>query len=123
MNPQQIAEAQRLARELNLGSAQIAGDGSYVIGGGVIPPVVLFNPVPHYTESARASRTQGIVLLQCVIRKDGTVNSFEILRGLGKGLDQSAINTIATKWRFKPGSFQGEPVDVQILIETSFRWY
>jgi TonB family protein len=100
-----------------------SGVGPYVVGGGVKPPVVLSQPLPAYTEEARKARAEGIVLIQAVIRKDGTVDSFKVLRGLGYGLDESAINTIATKWRFKPGTYNGAPVDVQANIEVSFRLY
>lgn len=100
-----------------------SGVGPYVVGGGVKPPVVLSQPLPAYTEEARKARAEGIVLIQAIIRKDGTVDSFKVLRGLGYGLDESAINTIATKWRFKPGTYNGAPVDVQANIEVSFRLY
>ena len=100
-----------------------SGVGPYVVGGGVKPPAVLFQPLPTYTEDARKARTEGIVLLQAIIRKDGSVDSFKILRGLGYGLDESAIHTIATKWRFKPGTLNGTAVDVQANIEVSFRLY
>jgi TonB family protein len=100
-----------------------SGVGPYVVGNGVKAPQVLFQPLPAYTEEARKARAEGIVLIQAIIRKDGTVDSFKVLRGLGYGLDESAINTIATKWRFKPGTFNGAPVDVQANIEVSFRLY
>jgi len=100
-----------------------SGVGPYVVGNGVKPPVALYQPLPAYTEEARKARAEGIVLIQAVIRKDGSVDSFRILRGLGYGLDESAINTIATKWRFKPGTYNGVPVDVQANIEVSFRLY
>ena len=74
-------------------------------------------------EEARKARVEGIVLIQAVIRKDGSVDSFRVLRGLGYGLDESAINTIATKWRFRPGAMHGVPVDVQANIEVTFRLY
>jgi len=38
-------------------------------------------------------------------------------------LDESAINTIMNKWRFKPGTFKGVAVDVQANIEVTFRLY
>ena len=41
----------------------------------------------------------------------------------GYGLDELAINTIVTRWRFQPGTMYGTPVDVQILVEVSFRLY
>jgi TonB family protein len=66
-----------------------------------------------YTEEARKARIEGIVALQAVIRKNGTVNSFRIIKGLGYGLDESAINTIAAKRRFEPATLKGAPVDVQ----------
>jgi protein TonB len=100
-----------------------AGTGPYVVGGGVRAPVPLLQPLPPYTEAARKARVEGLVLLQAVVRKDGTVDSFRVLRGLGYGLDESAINTIATKWRFKPGTLNGTAVDVQANIEISFRLY
>jgi protein TonB len=100
-----------------------SGVGPYVVGNGVKPPVPLVQPLPAYTEEARKARAEGIVLIQAIVRKDGTVDSFKVLRGLGYGLDESAINTIATKWRFKPGTFKGMPVDVQANIEVSFRLY
>jgi len=101
-----------------------SGVGPYVAGiGGVRPPVVVFQPLPAYTEEARKARTEGVVLIQAVIRRDGTVDSFRVIRGLGFGLDESAINTIATKWRFKPGTLDGRPVDVQANIEVTFRLY
>lgn len=100
-----------------------SGVGPYVVGNGVKPPIAIFQPLPAYTEEARKARAEGIVLIQAVIRRDGTVDSFKVLRGLGYGLDESAINTIATKWRFKPGTLNGMPVDVQANIEVSFRLY
>lgn len=100
-----------------------SGVGPYVVGNGVKPPVPLYKPLPAYTEEARKARAEGIVLIQAVVRKDGSVDSFKILRGLGYGLDESAINTIATKWRFKPGTRNGMPVDVQANIEVTFRLY
>jgi TonB family protein len=100
-----------------------SGTGPYVVGNGVKAPEALLQPLPNYTEEARKARAEGIVLIQAVIHKDGTVDSFKVLRGLGYGLDESAINTIATKWRFKPGTYRGEPVDVQANIEVSFRLY
>ncbi len=95
----------------------------YVAGKGVIAPIGLYQPVPAYTEEARDARVQGVVLIQAVVRKDGTVGDLKVLKGLGHGLDESAINTIAAKWRFKPGTLNGIPVDVLANIEVSFALY
>jgi TonB family protein len=60
------------------------------------------------------------VVLQVIIRKDGTADNIQVLKGLGYGLDESAVNTISTKWRFSPGTLYGNPVDVMINIEVHF---
>ena len=96
-------------------------DEVFDVGGGVKPPIPLVQPLPQYTEQAREARVVGLVVLQVIVRKDGSVDSFKVIRGLGYGLDESAINTIATKWRFKPGTYNGQPVDVRANIEVSFR--
>jgi periplasmic protein TonB len=100
-----------------------SGQGPYVVGGGVRPPVAINQPLPMYTEEARKAKVEGLVLIQAIVRKDGSVDSFKVIRGLGYGLDESAINTIATKWRFRPGTYNGQAVDVQCSIEVSFRLY
>jgi len=100
-----------------------SGVGPYVVGNGVKAPEILYKPLPNYTEEARKARAEGIVLIQAIVRKDGTVDSFKILRPLGYGLDESAIQTIASKWKFKPGTKDGQAVDVQANIEVTFRLY
>jgi len=99
------------------------GDGVYGLGGGVRAPVAIVMPLPLYTEEARKARVEGVVTIEAVVRKNGTVDSFRVVRGLGYGLDESAISTIAGKWRFKPGTLNAQPVDVRCNIEVSFRLY
>jgi periplasmic protein TonB len=86
-------------------------------------PLAFYKSLPAYTEEARDARVQGVVLIQAVVRKDGTVGDLKVLKGLGHGLDESAINTIAARWRFKPGTLNGIPVDVLANIEVSFALY
>jgi TonB family protein len=114
-----------IAASPNVPGMVIAGtaDGTYIPGGPVKAPIVLSVPMPSYTEAARDARIEGIVLLQAIVRKDGTVDSFKVLRGLGHGLDESAVETVAKRWRFQPGTLNGKPVDVQVNIEISFRLY
>lgn len=101
-----------------------SGSGIHMVGeSGLREPVALFQPLPSYTEQARKHRIQGLVLLQVVIFKDGSVGSVRVLRGLDHGLDESAIQTVMNKWRFRPGTLNGKPVDVLANIEVDFRLY
>jgi TonB family protein len=100
-----------------------SGVGPYVSGNGISDPIVIYNPTPPYTEEARKARTTGILTLKAVIRSNGTADGFQVVKGLGFGLDESAINTIATKWKFKPGMKDGKAVDVWAYIEVVFTIY
>jgi TonB family protein len=84
-------------------------------------PVALQQPMPAYTEEARVSSVEGTIQIQVMVRKDGTVGDLKVLEGLGYGLDESAIHTIATKWRFRPGTRSGERVDMWTTVGVPFR--
>jgi periplasmic protein TonB len=101
------------------------GTGSklYSPGPDVKEPIPLIQPLPPYTEEARKARIEGVVVLQAVILKDGTVTDFRVVKGLGHGLDESAINTISSRWRFRPGTHKGSAVDVLANIEVRFRMF
>ena len=102
------------------GNAAGSGDGIYSLGSGVTSPVPLVQTTPSYTDEGVKAKVQGVVLLRAVIRKDGRVTDLEVLRGLGYGLDEKAIEEIATKWKFRPGTYKGKPVDVLATIEVMF---
>jgi periplasmic protein TonB len=99
------------------------GKGPYVLGPGIKEPQALIQPLPPYTEEARKAHIEGVVVLQAVILADGTVAGFKVLKGLGYGLDDSAIHTISSKWRFSPGTLNGTKVDVIANIEVRFRMF
>src|SRR3989344_129288 len=96
------------------------GTGPYSAGSGVVLPIPILQPKPPYTEDARKQNIQGNLLLQVIIRKNGRVEDIKIIKSLGHGLDESAIETIANKWLFKPATLKGRPVDVQVQIEVTF---
>lgn len=96
------------------------GDGIYEYGSGIINPELVVKTTPSYTDEAIKAKAQGIVVLQAVIRKDGRVDSFKVLRSLGYGLEEKAIQEIHNRWRFRPGTLNGKPVDVLATIEVQF---
>jgi TonB family protein len=86
----------------------------------VAPPVAHRKVDPKYVATAAADRIEGKVQLACVIGKDGRVSTVELVRGLDDRLNQSAEDALA-KWEFTPATRQGEPVDVDVLVEIPFR--
>jgi periplasmic protein TonB len=102
------------------GSGAGYGGGVYRIGGGVSAPVVLFKKEPEYSEEARKAKFQGTVTLAIVIQADGTTSNIRVLRPLGLGLDEKAIEAVK-EWRFKPSMKDGRPVAVTANVEVNFR--
>ena len=96
------------------------GGGAYRIGGGVSAPAVLSKVEPEYSEEARKAKWQGTVVLSLVVDDQGRPQNLKVLRSLGLGLDQKAIEAVE-KWRFKPGMKDGKPVPVMATIEVNFR--
>ncbi|HYL34360.1 MAG TPA: TonB family protein [Bryobacteraceae bacterium] len=92
----------------------------YRIGNGVTPPKLLSKVEPEYTEEARAAKYQGTAALSVEIRPDGFADNIRVIKGLGLGLDQNAVNAVL-QWQFQPGTKDGAPVPVQATIEVNFR--
>ncbi|MBV9742587.1 MAG: TonB family protein, partial [Acidobacteriia bacterium] len=53
------------------------------------------------SERARITRLNGRVVLSIVVSADGTPRNMRVVRGLGLGLDESAMECVRT-WRFRP---------------------
>jgi TonB family protein len=89
-------------------------------GGVLTLPVPLRKVDPKYIPAAVAERVEGNVRLVAVIGKDGRVDAVRLLRHLDDRLDQSALEAMS-KWQFEPALRDGQPVEVDALIEIPFR--
>ncbi|HEY3441671.1 MAG TPA: energy transducer TonB [Paludibaculum sp.] len=96
------------------------GGGAFRIGGGVSAPVPIFKVEPEYSEEARKAKFQGTVLLAIVVDESGQTGNVRVVRALGMGLDEKAMEAVR-KWRFKPGYKDGKPVSVLANVEVNFR--
>ena len=96
------------------------GGGVYRIGGGVSAPVPIYKVEPEYSEEARKAKFQGTVLLAIVVDENGRTQNIRVIRSLGLGLDEKAIEAVQ-KWRFRPAYKDGKPVPVAANVEVNFR--
>jgi protein TonB len=102
------------------GSGGGVGGGPYRPGSGITPPRVLREIKADYTEAARQRALTGEVVLEIVVRRDGSVGNVTLLQGLGLGLDDRAISAVR-QWRFAPAERLGVPVDVLVEVGVEFR--
>ena len=81
--------------------AAALGGGVYSVGGGVSEPIPIYKPEPAYSEEARKAKYQGTVVLWIVVDAAGAVTDCRVVKPLGLGLDEKAVETVRT-WKFKP---------------------
>jgi TonB family protein len=93
--------------------------GPIQVGGDVKAPIKEYAPQPQYTEIARKARIQGVVIVQAIIDKQGNVTDVKVLKPLPMGLDKAAADAVA-KWKFKPATLNGKPVDVYYNLTVNF---
>ncbi|MGA7847959.1 MAG: energy transducer TonB [Terriglobales bacterium] len=98
------------------------GGGAFRVGGGVSAPKAIYAPDPEYSEEARKVKHMGTVVLWLVVGPDGKPRDIRVLRTLGLGLDEKAIEAVKN-WRFEPARKDGKPVAVQINVEVNFHLY
>jgi len=105
---------------LGPGSGGGTGGGPYRPGTGITAPAIVHEVKPDYTEEGRRRAVEGDVVVEIVVRADGTVGNVKLLQGLGAGLDQRAIDAVR-QWRFTPARRYGTPVDVIVEVAMEFK--
>jgi TonB family protein len=90
---------------------------------GVSAPKCVYCPAAEYTNKARKDKLAGTVTLAVVVNAEGTVRDISVTKGLGDGLDESAVKTVR-KWEFKPAvDRDGNPVPAKVAVQVSFHLY
>ncbi len=101
------------------GSGGGFGGGIMTVGGGVSAPQVIYSVDPQLTQQARQANYQGTVAIQLVVDAEGRPEDIHVVRHLGMGLDQEAVEAVR-QYRFRPATYEGHPVAVQMIIEVGF---
>lgn len=83
------------------------------------PPRIFSQAKPPYTEAARQHKITGKVVLLVEFRPDGTIGKIEVLKPLGYGLDECAVDA-ARQIRFQPATKDG--VSVVYWSRVEFSW-
>ena len=76
--------------------------------------------IPAYPAAARRAGIAGPVVVRGIVRRDGTIDNVEIIRDLPQGLGESARRAVS-RWRFRPATFAGEPIDVYYTVTVNFK--
>jgi len=85
----------------------------------VAEPSPLRKVDPKYPPTAMAEHIEGEVILYAVIRRDGSVDSIQLVKGIDPQLDGNAMRALA-QWKFRPAERNGEPVDLEAIVHIPF---
>jgi TonB family protein len=92
--------------------------------GQVTMPVLIVETrvLPEYPEDARKGGISGKVMLEVLVREDGTAGSITVKNGIPgyPSFEDEAIKAVR-QWRFKPATKDGKPVATTVTIPVMFR--
>lgn len=73
-----------------------------------------------YPEMARENKIQGVVVVQFIVREDGSTENIEVVRGIGGGCDQEALRVVRAMPNWTPGSQNDRTVSVKMTLPIRF---
>lgn len=79
----------------------------------------------QYPALARENGIEGMVVIQFVVERDGSLSNIEIAHDIGAGCGEEAkrvvelMNTLEPRWT--PGKLDGEPVRVQFNLPVKYK--
>ena len=91
-------------------------------GGDVKPPRLLTVISPESNEYAQKNNIAGMVFLQMVVDANGHPGDVTIVRPIGFGLDEEAVNAVEHS-QFRAGTLNGKPVSEMVNLQVTFRIY
>lgn len=96
-------------------------DPRFLPKGALSGPEILQKVDPKYPPEMIKQHVDGEVILYAIIRKDGSVDSIQVVRGLEPLLDRNAMEALA-HWKFRPGTREGAPVDMEAVAHIPFHF-
>lgn len=82
-------------------------------------PVVKINPI--YPMRARMMGIEGFVKVRFIVNKDGRTRDIKVIDASPKNIFEKPTIDAISRWRFKPPTIDGVPVDVQVEVPIRYK--
>jgi len=105
---------------LGPGSGGNMGGGVMHAGSAQVPPKLIYQVEPEFSEEARKAKFSGDVQVYLVVDTEGRPTRIRVARGVGMGLDEKAVEAVR-QYKFKPALQNGKPVPVDLYIDVNFQ--
>ena len=89
--------------------------------GGMQECMVFLAKNVKYPVAAQEAKIEGRVIVQFVVKKDGTIADPIVMRGVSPELDAEALRVVSLMPNWKPGRQRGKAVNVKYTIPIMFR--
>ena len=106
---------------LNFAQLEEPAGPPYHSSGKLSGPVPVEKTDPKYPPDMIKDHVEGEVVLYAIIRKDGSVDSIQVVHSVDPQLDKNAMEAFA-RWKFRPGARDGVPVDLEAVVYIPFRY-
>ena len=73
-----------------------------------------------YPEEAQKNKIEGKVVVQFIINEDGTCSDFKVIKGIGYGCDEAAVEAFRKMPKWKPAIQNGMAVKVSYVLPVTF---
>jgi TonB family protein len=110
------------ATKLGKSQAEKIDNSVFRPGNGVVSPKLLSSLDPASNDYAQKANIAGMTLLSTVVGASGQPSHVTIVRPIGFGLDEKAVDAVSHA-RFQPGLRDGQPVPVIVNLQVTFRIY
>ena len=75
----------------------------------------------RYPELVKKNGIQGMVFVQFVIMKDGTIRDVKVIKGLDEALENEAIRVVQMMPKWKPAEHRGKVVNARFTLPVRFK--
>lgn len=89
-------------------------------GGNVLAPILIHQVDPVYPEAMRRAHQEGLVVLEAIIGRDGSIEETRVVAATNALFEEAALRAVR-QWRYRPGRLSDQPVRVILKVTVSFR--
>ena len=104
---------------LNFSELRVNGEAPRTASTDLSGPAPVRKIDPKYPPALRNEHIEGEVVLYAVIRRDGGVDSIQLVHGIDEVLDANAMEALS-QWKFRPAMRQGEPIELEAIVHIPF---
>jgi TonB family protein len=104
---------------LNFSEVRADGSAAHLAPSNLAAPVPTKKVDPKYPPTLAADHVEGEIVLYGVIRRDGSIDSVQLVRGLDPELDANSVSALS-QWKFRPATRENTPVELEAIVHIPF---